>query len=71
MKRDLALKLYLAISGAVFLLVGLFHLGRLIGHWPMVVGTTTIPASLSWIGFPVATGYAVWAFLLLRRPATA
>ncbi len=70
MKREFVLRLYLAISGAIFLLVGLFHLGRLIGHWPIVVGTTTLPAALSWVGFPAATGYAAWAFLLLRRPAT-
>lgn len=66
MKGNLVLKLYLGISGAVFLLVGLFHLFRLIYDWPIVVGTSTIPHFLSYVGFPVATGYAIWAFRLLR-----
>jgi hypothetical protein len=67
MKNSLVLKLYLAVSGAIFLLVGLFHLLRLIRHWSIVVGATPIPPLLSCVGFPVATGYAVWAFWLLRH----
>jgi hypothetical protein len=67
MKGNLLLKLYLVISGTIFLLVGLFHLFRLINHWPIVVGTATIPQLLSYVGFPVSTGYAVWAFWLLRK----
>ena len=67
MKGNLLLKLYLAVSGAVFLLVALFHLFRLIYHWPIVVGETTIPQFLSHVGFPVSSGYAVWAFWLLRK----
>jgi len=59
-------KLYLIISGTIFLLVGVFHLLRLVNHWPILVGTRTIPHSLSYVGFPVATGYAVWAYWLLR-----
>ncbi len=67
MKGSLLLKLYLVISGAIFLLVGFFHLFRLIYHWPIVVGATTIPQFFSYVGFPVSTGYAVWAFCLLRK----
>lgn len=67
MKGNLVLKLYLAVSGAIFLLVGIFHLFRLIYHWPIVVGASTIPQFLSYVGFPVATGYAVWALWLLRK----
>jgi len=67
MKGSLLLKLYLVISGTIFVLVALFHLFRLIYHWPIVVGGSTIPPLLSYIGFPVSTGYAVWAFWLLRR----
>jgi hypothetical protein len=60
-------KLYLIISGAIFLLVGIFHLFRLVYGWPIVVGPRTIPQYLSYVGFPVSTGYAVWAYWLLRR----
>jgi len=31
-------KLYLIFSGFVFLLVAIFHLFRLVYHWPVVVG---------------------------------
>lgn len=60
-------KLYLIISGSIFLLVGIFHLLRLVYQWPIVVGTRTIPHALSYVGFPVATGYAAWACWLLVR----
>jgi hypothetical protein len=60
-------KLYLIISGAIFLLVGIFHLFRLINHWPIVVGTREIPYLLSCVGFPASIGYSVWAAWLLRR----
>jgi hypothetical protein len=63
--------LYLAISGAVFLLVAVFHLLRLLNHWPVVVSTWTIPLWVSYVGFPVSSGYCVWAGWLLgtgRKP---
>ena len=67
MKGNILLKLYLIVSGAVFLLVGLFHLFRLIHQWPIIVGGTPIPQVLSYFGFPVSTAYALWAFWLLRK----
>ncbi|MBZ5671553.1 MAG: hypothetical protein LAO04_17730 [Acidobacteriia bacterium] len=67
MSRDIWQSLYLVISGAIFLLVAVFHLLRLIYHWPIVVGTRVIPHSLSYVGFPVSIGYSVWAAWLLRR----
>jgi hypothetical protein len=60
-------KLYLIISGSIFFLVGMFHLLRLVYHWPIVVGTRAVPQSLSYVGFPVASGYCVWAYWLLRK----
>jgi hypothetical protein len=59
-------KLYWIISGSIFLLVGIFHLFRLIHHWPIVVGPRTIPFALSYVGCPASIGYAVWAAWLLR-----
>ena len=61
------LNLYLIISGAIFFLVGIFHLLRLVYHWPVNVGTKIVPHALSYIGFPVSIGYAVWAAWLLFR----
>ncbi len=71
----MALKLYLVVSGTVFLLVGLFHLVRLLYGWPVVVGPYVVPLALSHVGFPVATAYGLWAAWLLRairpRPRSA
>ena len=59
-------KLYLAVSGLIFLLVGAFHGLRLVYHWPIAVGPRTIPFALSYVGCPVSIGYATWAAWLLR-----
>lgn len=59
-------KLYIGVSGLVFLLVGALHLLRLLYHWPVVVGPRTIPIALSFIGCPVSLGYSIWAAWLLR-----
>ena len=63
----MAKRLYLILSGAVFLLVGLFHLLRLVYHWPIVVGATTVPFALSYVGCPASLAYSAWAVWLLRR----
>lgn len=62
----MALRLYLVISGAVFLLVAVFHLFRLIYGWPISVGPRVVPFALSYVGFPVSTAYCLWAIWLLR-----
>ena len=67
MSQNMIKKLYLIISGAIFFFVGTFHLFRLIYHWPIAVGTRTIPYELSYVGFPVAIGYAIWAYWLFRK----
>ncbi len=67
MSTALSLKLYLIISGSIFLGVGILHLFRLLYRWPILIGTYSVPHVLSVIGFPVATVYAVWAVVLLRR----
>ena len=67
MQTALSLKLYLIVSGMIFFMVGLLHFFRLLNHWQMVVGSYTVPRAVSFVGFPVAMAYAVWALLLLRR----
>jgi hypothetical protein len=61
----MAKKLYLILSGTVFLLVAVFHLFRLIYHWPIVVGPRTIPFVLSYVGLPASMAYCAWAIWLL------
>jgi len=58
-------KLYLIISGFIFLLVSILHFFRLLYQWPMTVGPWVAPQWLSYVGFPVALGYAIWAGWLL------
>jgi hypothetical protein len=53
------LKPYLIVSGSVFLLVGVFHLPRLVYDWPIIVGTAVVPYALSYVGCPVSFGYFV------------
>jgi hypothetical protein len=62
-------KLYLVVSGLVFVLVGTLHLLRLVHHWPVVVGPWNVPYALSLLGFPVSTAYAAWAAWLLFAPS--
>ena len=64
---ELGRNLYLLVSGTIFLLIGLGHLLRLIYHWPVDVGSAVIPQELSYVGFPVATALALWAWWLWRR----
>jgi hypothetical protein len=59
-------KLYFILSGVVFLLVSVLHLLRLIYVVPVVFGTTEIPMALSYVGFPAALAYCLWAVWLLR-----
>ena len=62
----MSLKLYLIVSGAIFLLVGLFHSLQLVYHWPIQVGAHTVPFALSYVGCPVSIAYCLWACWLLR-----
>ncbi len=57
---------YLILSGFVFFLVAVLHLFRLLNHWPIVVGTLSIPTWLSYIGLPAASAYCALACWLLR-----
>jgi hypothetical protein len=67
MNTKALLNLYLITSGGVFLLVGIFHLLRLIYQWPIVVGSITIPFLLSYAGLPEAIVASLAAFWLLRK----
>jgi len=63
----MAKTLYLILSGTIFLLVAVLHLCRLVYHWPIVVGPTTIPFALSYVGLPASAAYCAWAIWLLVR----
>ncbi len=65
MGKALLLRIYLGLSGVIFLLVALFHGFRIAGDWQILVGSFAVPRLLSWVGGPASTIYALCAFLLL------
>ena len=60
------MRAYLQISGALFGIIALAHLLRLVRHWPIDIGGHMVPLGLSWLGLLLAGGLSVWAVRLLR-----
>ncbi len=60
-------RLYLIISGIIFLVVGVIHLLRIIYQTPIMVSTTQIPMVISYFGFPGALVLFIWAMTALRK----
>ena len=61
------MRAYLQISGAVFGLMALLHIVRLLLDWPAQIAEWTVPLWVSWIAIPVAGALFVWAFRLVRH----
>jgi hypothetical protein len=60
---------YLLVSRALFAVVALFHLTRILANWPAVVGGWAVPLWVSGLGFVVAGALSVWgAQVSLRLP---
>jgi hypothetical protein len=60
-------KTYCTISGVLFSLVALGHLLRIMGNFPVTVGTMSIPMYVSWGGLIVPALLAIWAFRTAGR----
>ncbi len=58
---------YLRTSGAVFGLIALLHLARLLLHWSAQVAGWAVPFWLSWTAILVAATLSIWAFRLVRQ----
>ncbi|MBT4086886.1 MAG: hypothetical protein HOE30_00165 [Deltaproteobacteria bacterium] len=54
------LKSYLCLSSTLFLLVGSFHLVRVIAHWEMMIDGLLIPEWVSLVAFGLTFSLA-WA----------
>ena len=52
------------VSGVLFALVALAHLLRIVNDIPVLVDDYDVPMLLSWIGFALPAGLALWAFRL-------
>lgn len=61
------MRAYLRISGALFGLITLLHILRLLRHWPAQIADWTVPISVSWIATLAAAALSIWAFRLLRQ----
>lgn len=59
-------KLYIMISGAIFLIVAAMHALRLLYDWGITIGETDIPLWASWAGLIIA-GYLAYSGLMLAR----
>ena len=51
-------------AGAIFTLVALFHLVRIVEDWPVMIGDWSVLKSLSWIALIIAGGLALLVFRL-------
>ncbi len=55
------------VAAAIFAIVALVHLLRILMNWPIVIGTWSVPMWLSWIGLIVAGGLSVFGFRVAAR----
>ena len=60
-------KTFAAIAAAIFGLVALLHLLRLLMGWSIVIEAWTVPMWLSWIGLVVAGALSYFGARLARR----
>lgn len=62
---------YCAVSGALFTLVALAHLLRIVYGMSIQVDDYVVPMTVSWVGLLVPAGLAFWAFRIHRRSGAA
>jgi len=55
-------KTYFAVVGIIFALVALAHAVRIYMEWLVIIDDWSVPKSVSWIAFMVASGLALFAF---------
>ena len=67
----MAHKSYCLLSGALFSLVAVAHLLRVILGLSLEVGGVSVPMLASWLGFLVPGALAIWAFRIARAASPA
>ena len=60
-------KTFAAIAAAIFGLVALMHLLRLVMGWSIVIEAWTVPMWLSWVGLVVAGALSYFGARFARR----
>ena len=61
------MRAYLQVSGAVFGVMALLHIVRLLLDWSAQVAGWAVPLWVSWIAILAAGALCVWAFRLARQ----
>ena len=56
---------YAAVSAAIFAVVAIAHLIRILRSWTVRIGPYAVPMSLSWIGLAIAALLSIWGFMQL------
>jgi len=56
-----------ALVGAIFAVVALAHILRVVMGWSVVIGTWTVPMWVSWAAFVVAGGLSCIALSFVMR----
>ena len=60
-------KTFTIVAGAIFALVALLHVLRILMGWPAVIGGWNVPMWVSWIGLVVAGGLSYFGLSLAMR----
>ena len=60
------MRAYLQISGAIFGIIAVTHLLRLLQHWPIDLAGHIVPLWASWLGLVLAGALSIWALRLMR-----
>jgi len=55
-------KTFCTVAGAIFALVAVFHLIRILADWHVIIEHWSVPNSVSWVALVVAGGLALLGF---------
>ena len=66
-ESEMGYRRYRIVSGAIFSLVAVAHLLRIVYGLSIQVDEYVVPMSVSWFGLAVTAGLAVWAFRISRE----
>ena len=58
---------YCVVSAAIFGVVALAHLTRLLNGWSIEIDTMTVPMLASWLGLIIPGSLAAWGFREARK----
>ena len=60
-------KTFIIVAGAIFAVVALLHVLRILMGWPAVIGGWEVPMWVSWIALVVAGGLSYFGLSLATR----